>query len=53
MANNPPEVAVLNSPYRGFKFKLGRKPNPREWTVDPDRDKKIAEFLARKKDGMR
>ena len=50
MANNPPEAAALNSHYRGVKLKLGRKPKPREFPVDPDRDKKIAEFLARKKD---
>ena len=52
MANNPPEVAKNNSPYGGFKFKPGRKPRPRVWPVDPDRDKKIAEFLARKKDNQ-
>ena len=51
IANNPPEAAALNSHYRGVKLKLGRKPKPRNFPVDPDRDKKIAEFLARKKDG--
>ena len=51
MANNPPEKAALNSHYSGLKFKPGPKPKPREFPVDPDRDKKIAEFLARKKDG--
>ena len=51
IANNPPEAAALNSHYRGVKLKLGRRPKRREFPVDPDRDKKIAEFLARKKEG--
>jgi hypothetical protein len=52
MANNPPEKAMLGpNAYSTFKFRRGPKPKPREFPVDPDRDKKIAEFLARKKDG--
>ena len=51
MANNPPEKAMANpNAYTAIKFLRGRKPKPREFPVDPDRDKKIAEFLARKKD---
>ena len=47
MANNPPEKATANpNAYTAIKF--GRKPKPREFPVDPDRDKKIAEFLARR-----
>lgn len=52
MANNPPEKAALNSPLHRVQFKPGPKPKPRNFPVDPDRDKKIAEFLARKKDGQ-
>ena len=52
MANNPPEVARINQIKHGVKFKIGRKPKPRDFPVDPDRDKKIAEFLARKKDSQ-
>ena len=51
MANNPPEKAALNSPLHRVQFKPGPKPKPRNFPVDPDRDKKIAEFLARKKEG--
>jgi hypothetical protein len=51
MANNPPEKAMANpNAYTAIKFLRGRKPKPRDFPVDPDRDKKIAEFLARKKD---
>jgi len=51
MANNPPEKAMLGpNAYSTLKFKRGPKPKPREFPVDPDREKKIAEFLARKKD---
>lgn len=46
MANNPPEVAARKN--HGITFKPGRKAAPKDWPVDPDRDKKIAEFLARK-----
>jgi hypothetical protein len=53
MANNPPEKAMLGpNSYSTLKFKRGPKPKPREFPVDPDRDKKIAEFLARKKDSQ-
>ena len=48
MANNPPEKAALNNPLRRVQFKPGPKPKPRTFPVDPDRDKKIAEFLARR-----
>ena len=53
MANNPPSKAI-NGPnaYSTLKFKRGPKPKPRNFPVDPDRDKKIAEFLARKKDNQ-
>jgi hypothetical protein len=33
----------------GFKFLHGRRPPPRTFPPDPDRDKKIAEFLAKRK----
>jgi hypothetical protein len=50
MANNPPEKTMLGpNAYTAIKFLKGRRPKPREFPVDPDRDKKIAEFLARKK----
>jgi len=48
MANNPPEAAALNSPLRRVQFKPGPKPKPRNFPVDPDRDKKIAEFMAKR-----
>jgi len=48
MVNNPPEVAMLNKTFNGPQFRLGRKPKRREWPVDPDRDRKISEFLAKK-----
>jgi len=48
MVNNPPEVAMLNKTFNGPQFILGRKPKRREWPVDPDRDRKIAEFLTKK-----
>jgi hypothetical protein len=50
IANNPPEKAMLGpNASVSLNFRRGRKPKPRK--VDPDRDKKIAEFLARKKEG--
>ena len=49
MANNPPEKAMLGpNAYSTLKFRRGPKPKPRNFPVDPDRDQKIAEFLARK-----
>ena len=52
MANNPPEKAMLGpNASVSLNFRSGRRPKPRKFPVDPDRDKKIAEFLARKKDG--
>jgi len=41
-------VAMLNKTFNGPQFRLGRKPKRREWPVDPDRDRKISEFLAKK-----
>lgn len=32
----------------GFKFLHGRRPPPRTFPPDPDRDKKIAEFMAKR-----
>ena len=53
IANNPPEKAMLGpNASVSLNFRRGRKPKPREFPVDPDRDKKIAEFLARKKDSQ-
>ena len=53
MANNPPEKAILGpNAYSTLKFRRGPKPKPRNFPVDPDRDKKIAEFMARKKDNQ-
>jgi hypothetical protein len=52
MANNPPELAQKGpNAFASLNFRRGRRPKPREFPVDQDRDKKIAEFLARKKDG--
>ena len=52
IANNPPEKAMLGpNASVSLNFRRGRKPKPRDLPVDPDRDKKIAELLARKKDG--
>ena len=52
MANNPPKKAMLGPNAKvSLNFRKGRRPKPRNFPVDPDRDKKIAEFLARKKEG--
>lgn len=46
MANNPPELAQKGpNASVSINFRRGRRPKPREFPVDQDRDKKIAEFL--------
>ena len=54
IANNPPELAQKGpNASVSINFRRGRRPKPREFPVDQDRDKKIAEFLkAREKDGQ-
>jgi len=49
VVTKPPHSATNNGPPGGVKFLHGPRPKPRTFPPDPDRDKKIAEFLAKRK----
>jgi hypothetical protein len=48
MANNPPPGPTSTGVAGGVKFLHGRRPKRRTFPPDPDRDKKIAEFMAKR-----